>query len=211
MNRHPDSLRRPAPRCQSGTMLIIALIILVAMTLVGMATMRSVDTVTALAGNIGFRQSTMNAADQGIQAAADWLFTNKGPTLINDNNQNKPGSVGYFSSVTPGDDPDWNNPLTWEKAAQVNGGTPDAAGNVVEFLVHRMCKVKDCDPSGTCLGVPNTCASTLTAAGLTLEGADQTRPTDSHTTKPAIHYRITARAIGPRSSLSIVQTMVQAL
>ena len=43
------------PRKQRGTMLIIALIVLVAMTLAGIATMRSVDTATVMAGNIAFR------------------------------------------------------------------------------------------------------------------------------------------------------------
>jgi hypothetical protein len=40
---------------------------------------------------------------------------------------------------------------------------------------------------------------------------DQTRPTDTHTTAPAIHYRITAKAVGPRNSVSIVQTLVKAI
>jgi len=61
--------RLPTPRSQRGTMLIIALIVLVAMTLAGIATMRSVDTATVMAGNIAFRQSALNAADQGVQAA----------------------------------------------------------------------------------------------------------------------------------------------
>ena len=64
--------RLPTPRSQRGTMLIIALIVLVAMTLAGIATMRSVDTATIMAGNLAFRQSALNAADQGIQTA----FTN---------------------------------------------------------------------------------------------------------------------------------------
>src|SRR5881396_1690728 len=76
---------------QGGTILIIALIVLVAMTLAGIATMRSVDTATITAGNIGLRQASVNAADQGIQAGVDWLNTiitaNLGPTLIADNHQ----------------------------------------------------------------------------------------------------------------------------
>src|SRR5881409_243746 len=70
---------------QVGTILIIALIVLVAMTLAGIATMRSVDTATITAGNIGLRQASVNAADQGIQAGVNWLTANLGPTLIADN------------------------------------------------------------------------------------------------------------------------------
>src|SRR5260221_9854712 len=68
-------LRLPTLHNQRGTMLIIALIVLVAMTLAGIATMRSVDTATVLAGNIAFRQSALNAADQGIQAGLALLIT----------------------------------------------------------------------------------------------------------------------------------------
>jgi len=198
---------------QGGTILIIALIVLVAMTLAGIATMRSVDTATITAGNIGLRQASVNAADQGIQAGVDWLNTiitaNLGPTLIADNHQAGTASKGYFSSV-PANDPDWYDPLNWNEAGQLNNGNPDAGGNVVFFLIHRLCTLSNCDTNATCNGTANTCASTLSSADLAGEGHDQTRPTDSHTTVPAIHYRVTAKAVGPRNSISIVQSLVRA-
>ena len=195
---------------QGGTILIIALIVLVAMTLAGIATMRSVDTATITAGNIGLRQASVNAADQGIQAGVNWLIANLGPTLINDNHQPGTASKGYFSSV-PANDPDWYEPLNWSEAGQLNNGNPDAGGNVVFFLIHRMCNIPNCDTSATCgSNPPNICASTLSTAALTGQGSDQTRPTDSHTSVPAIHYRVTAKAVGPRNSISIVQSLVRA-
>ncbi|PYR21756.1 MAG: hypothetical protein DMF98_21560 [Acidobacteria bacterium] len=197
---------------QGGTILIIALIVLVAMTLAGIATMRSVDTATITAGNIGLRQASVNAADQGIQAGVNWLTANLGPALIADNHQSGTASKGYFSSVPPANDPDWYEPLNWSEAGQLNNGNPDAGGNVVFFLIHRLCPVANCDISATCGGNPNPniCASTLSTAALTGEGSDQTRPTDTHTSVPATHYRITAKAVGPRNSISIVQSLVKA-
>ena len=195
---------------QRGTILIIALIVLVAMTLAGIATMRSVDTATITAGNIGLRQASVNAADQGIQAGVNWLTANLGPTLVNDNHQPGTASKGYFSSVAA-NDPDWYEALNWSEAGQLNNGNPDAGGNVVFFLIHRMCAIPNCDSSATCGGnPPNICASTLSTAALTGQGSDQTRPTDSHTSVPAIHYRVTAKAVGPRNSISIVQSLVRA-
>ncbi len=195
---------------QGGTILIIALIVLVAMTLAGIATMRSVDTATITAGNIGLRQASVNAADQGIQAGVNWLIANLGPTLINDNHQTGTASKGYFSNV-PANDPDWYEALNWSEAGQLNNGNPDAGGNVVFFLIHRMCAIPNCDTSATCgSNPPNLCASTLSTAALTGQGSDQTRPTDSHTSVPAIHYRVTAKAVGPRNSISIVQSLVKA-
>jgi len=199
----------PLRASQGGTILIIALIVLVAMTLAGIATMRSVDTATITAGNIGLRQASVNAADQGIQAGVNWLTANLGPALVNDNHQPGTASKGYFSNVAGGD-PDWYDPLNWNEAGQLNNGNPDAGGNVVFFLVHRLCSIPNCGTSATCGGKPNTCASTLSTAALSGQGNDQTRPTDSHTTAPATHYRVTAKAVGPRNSISIVQTMVRA-
>ena len=207
------SRRARSPRLrtrQRGTILIIALIVLVAMTLAGIATMRSVDTATITAGNIGLRQASVNAADQGIQAGVNWLIANLGPTLINDNHQTGTASKGYFSNV-PANDPDWYEALNWSEAGQLNNGNPDAGGNVVFFLIHRMCAIPNCDTSATCgSNPPNLCASTLSTAALTGQGSDQTRPTDSHTSVPAIHYRVTAKAVGPRNSISIVQSLVKA-
>ena len=107
-------------------------------------------------------------------------------------------------------DPDWYESLNWSEAGQLNNGNPDAGGNVVFFLIHRMCAIPNCDTSATCGGKPNTCASTLSTSALALQGSDQTRPTDSHSTAPAFHYRVTAKAVGPRNSISIVQSMVRA-
>src|SRR5437667_10685624 len=189
---------------QGGTILIIALIVLVAMTLAGIATMRSVDTATITAGNIGLRQASVNAADQGIQAGVAWLTANLGPTLVNDNHQPGTASKGYFSSV-PANDPDWYDPLNWNEAGQLNNGNPDAGGNVVFFLIHRLCPVPNCDTSATCGGnPPNLSASTILTSSLAGEGSDQTRPTGSPSSAPSIHYRITAKAVGPRNSISIV-------
>jgi type IV pilus assembly protein PilX len=205
----------PSRARQRGTMLIIALIVLVALTLAGIATMRSVDTATIVAGNIGLRQASVNAADQGIQAGVNWLTATLAlapdfaGNLINDNHAPAANSVGYFSSVAPSE-PDWYSPANWSEAAQLNNGNPDAGGYVVSFLIHRMCSVPNCGTSGTCSSKSNTCASTLTTSALAQEGMDQTRPTDSHTTLPFIHYRITARAVGPRNSISVVQSMVRA-
>lgn len=50
-------------RAQQGVVLFVALIILVAMTLAGIALMRSVDTNVLIAGNLAFRQGATMAGD----------------------------------------------------------------------------------------------------------------------------------------------------
>lgn len=202
------------PRRQRGTMLIIALIVLVAMTLAGIATMRSVDTATVMAGNIAFRQSALNAADKGIQAGMTALLTPV-TTPVADLNQDRmgPGDIaGYFSS-TQVNEPNWSDPTVWSNAnrpaAQLNGGTADAAGNVVWFIVERLCLVANCQVGQKCGGIDNLCGSTPTSNVVTGEGEDNFRVTPGLQALPQVHYRVTARAVGPRNSIAIVQTLTR--
>lgn len=197
--------RRPA--AERGTVLIIALIVLVAMTLAGIATMRSVDTATVMAGNIAFRQSAVSAADQGIQAGYAWLTGN---FLTADLNNDNPG-VGY-SSNAPAIEPNWLDSATWDEAFQLNGGAPDAAGNKVWYKIERMCPLKACPANdSTCPGGANICGSTPDTGALSKEGQDHFRPTlaGAFSKPPAVHYRVTAKAEGPRRSISIVQVMLR--
>ena len=206
--------RLPTPHNQRGTMLIIALIVLVAMTLAGIATMRSVDTATVLAGNIAFRQSALNAADQGIQAGFALVSTPlTNPAADPTQDGMKLGLAGYYSSASP-TEPNWSDPSTWTNpdhtAVQLNGGAPDAAGNVIWFIAERLCEVPNCKAGDTCLGKPaNPCGSSPGARALSREGDDNFRVTPGLNPIPQPHYRITARAVGPRNSIAIVQTLVR--
>jgi len=193
---------RPASR-QRGVMLIIALIVLVAMTMAGIAMMRSVDTATIVAGNIAYKQSTVSAADQGLQTGYWWLSSNASGSTLHTNN---PGA-GYLSSV-PTTEPDWMNNGSWANAFALNADNPDAYGNRIHYLVHRMCPVPNCAPDATCLGNANTCGTTPDSTLISGEGIDKSKPA-FWTKPPQIHYRITARAIGPRNSVTVVQTMVK--
>jgi len=201
--------RLPTPRSQRGTMLIIALIVLVAMTLAGIATMRSVDTATVMAGNIAFRQSALNAADQGIQAGYALL---KIPSPASD--LTKDGSLwlvpapGYFSSAAI-TEPNWSDPAAWLNAVKLNGGTPDAAGNVIWFIAERLCTVPNCAANATCGGQTNICGSTPGSATLSREGEDNFRVLPGMGSLAQVHYRVTARAVGPRNSVAIVQTLAR--
>jgi Tfp pilus assembly protein PilX len=60
-------------QAQQGVVLFIALIVLVAMTMAGIAVMRSVDTNVLIAGNLAFRNAALSAADAGIESGRNWL------------------------------------------------------------------------------------------------------------------------------------------
>jgi type IV pilus assembly protein PilX len=198
--------RSSLPRArQRGVTLFISLIVLVAMTLAAIAMMRSVDTATVVAGNIGFRQSSVNAADQGLQAAYTWLGANIGTGgLSNDN-----AAQGYSSSVPNGEAPDWYlNAAAWPAPSAANVLATDAAGNSVSYLIQRLCPVPNCSPNATCGGVPNVCGQTLSSMAVSGEGVDQSSP-NFFSSPPQTHYRITIRSVGPRNSVAYIQTLMR--
>jgi len=193
------------PRRQRGVILLIALIVLVAMTLVAIGTMRSTDTGTVVAGNLAFKQTTLSATDQGIEAGYRWLINNAaGTTLQNDNVAN-----GYLSA-NPGTDPVWSDPNSgvWAQSLCLNGCVADANGNKTYYIIHRMCTEPNTPYNGTgASGVPNQCALTMpttpsqegdsmSIGGFAFQGGGQ------------LYYRITSKVIGPQNSISIVQALV---
>lgn len=201
--RIPTSARPAAgARHQHGVVLLISLIVLVAMTLAGVALMRSVDTTVVAAGNFAFKQSAIQVADNGTQRAAIWLGNNMGgAVLINDN-----ASAGYFSS-RPAQEPNWYDMANWGEGVVLDGGTPDASGNVIRYVIHRMCTQPNTPYNGSNAGVANECGlyypqSTSSVGGSMQVGAPQFLGT------PQIYYRITTRVDGPRNTVSVVQTTV---
>ncbi|KPK14894.1 MAG: hypothetical protein AMJ67_15710 [Betaproteobacteria bacterium SG8_41] len=186
---------------QRGTVLFIALIVLVAMTLAGIAIMRSVDTATLIAGNLAFKQATIQSADNGVEQAYQWLLANR--TVLANTNL----GAGYYSS-RPGSEPDWNDPLTWTSAATV--GT-DAAGNTTSYVIHRLCNCPDTLYNGTCAsGSAQQCALT-TASNVAPppgQGDSFAVGASGFLEDPKAYYRITVRTQGPRNTTSYVQSMV---
>jgi Tfp pilus assembly protein PilX len=205
MNRRiPRVVARRLPRRERGVMLAIALIVLVAMTLAGLGMMRSVDTSSIIAGNIGFKQSTVSGVDGALQAGIAWLVAQNaaGTDLSNDL-----PAKGYFSNV-PATEPDWSGSAAWAGAFQIDNGNLDAAGNRLSYRVERMCRIANCNPGAPCGGDTNLCASTKSSVAGTGPGSSKADPS-SWTTTSTVHYRITALAQGPRNSRTVVQTMVR--
>src|SRR5690242_5408269 len=83
---------RPVRSAQQGVVLLVALIVLIAMTLAGIGIMRSIDTGTLVAGNIGFRQAAVATGDSGIEQARSWLIANRN-SLDNNNT-----ALGYYAT-----------------------------------------------------------------------------------------------------------------
>lgn len=185
---------------QRGVSLFIALIVLVGMTLTGIGLMRSVDTNTVISGNLAFKQSTVQAADQGIETAYQWLVANAGSAVLN----NTDSAAGYSSSH-PATEPDWNDPDSWDGAVTLQ---PDAAGNAVSYVVHRLCTQPDTAYNGINGAAANECALTF-ISGASGAGGSMSVDAPAFVTNSHLFYRVTSRTAGPRGTSSVIQAVVR--
>lgn len=200
---------KPALRAaQRGVVLFIALIVLVAMSLAGIALMRSVDTGTIIASNLGFRQAGLHVADIGIEAARNWLTGVSPASTLYGDQPAVSGGTGYFASWGDavdliGNDPDPNkSDYDWANAITVGSPAPPS-GYTVRYVIHRLCRQTGNPASVTC--VKQQAATASTASGT--KGA-ASFGTFAISVPTSALYRVTVRVDGPRNSLSYVQAVV---
>jgi Tfp pilus assembly protein PilX len=191
---------------QSGVVLVVTLIVLVAMTLAGIALLRSVDTSTVIAGNLSFKQSAVASGDAGVEAAIAWLTANSA------NLQQDIPASGYYATSQNALDLTGNKPgggteddLDWGDTDAVRTLERDDAGNQVAYIIHRMC-----DNVGPLNGA--TCATEQTFQGGSSQGASRQMLTYQPGAWESVanrgFYRITARVSGPRNTTSYIQVVV---
>ena len=195
-------------RGERGVVLLIALIVLVAMTLAGLGMMRSIDTGTLVAGNIGFREAAVATGDAGVERARAWLMAN-----LNSLDSDQP-AVGYYSTRqdsldltgnrTEGglDGVDWGGSDPAQPVKGYSLGAVDASGNTVFYLIHRLCSIP-----GTINGLGQSCA-TISFSGT---GSSQDAPDYSSyalAVTNQVYFRVTTRVSGPKNTVSYVQAVL---
>ena len=187
------------PRRQDGVVLMVALIVLVAMTLAGIALVRSVDTSNIIAGNLAFKQAATNSGDTGIETAVAWLAQNAGPPLSND-----VPAQGYASSFNPAIGPTQSWDDYWNNVLAPNAITlpQDAAGNTVAYIIQRLCNQANMDP----LSINVDCAASQWSVAS--DSSSKTAGTVALIPIQQTLYRVTVRVRGPRNTVSYVQAIV---
>jgi len=191
------SARAQSRRRQRGAVLFIALIVLVAMSLAGIALIRGVDTANLIAGNLAFKQNATHGGDWGVEQARAWLQLQPAAALYND----VPGL--YSAAMQTGLDFTATDPSApdFDWSANSFGPVTDPAGNEVRYVVHRMCELAGNPGSVNCVRTTLGGTTGGTQGGATYGGA--ALPSTSQ-----IYYRITVRVTGPRNTVSYVQVMV---
>ena len=201
---------------QRGVVLFIALIVMVAMSLAAVALMRSVDTTTAVIGNLAFRQASILPANYGIEDAAAALF-----------NDASPSNVARIANVTvanaannyyPTHDPTgagWDNkygvptPLQTKPPSTFPRAKVDGAGNQITYVIERMC-----NPNAPAAAIP----ATNGAARGWCDMMAPKQPPGCTINDPCpgadfkqVFYRVTVRVDGPpgTNTVSFAQAMLR--
>lgn len=193
---------------QRGVVLFLALIALVVMSLAAVALIRSVDTNSVIAGNLAFKQAATASADAGVEAAINWLNANNSGGSLD----SSVFSVGYTANITndyvgtPGAEAYWNSLVASGvcNLPMVGGvctaspGTVDAAGNLVAFMIQRMCR------SAGSKAAAAGCSSATSSGG----GGSAEDGSDPFSVSTTIYYRVLVRVTGPRNTTSYVQSVL---
>ena len=197
------SYRNGLARTQRGVVLVIALVVLVAMSLGGVAIMRSVDTATLIAGNLAFKQRTIQGANIGLEHAIKWIADNKANLNVDNFGV---GGAGYYSASSTRFA--WETASSWNTAKVINNGNADAAGNVVSYVIHRLCNIPGVGISDT----NQLCGFDAGSGGANFEkpteGSSASSGGTRFTAASKLYLRIIVRSLGPRNSVSYIQGMV---
>ena len=180
------------PHTVRGVVLLVALVVLLVMTLTSLALVRTTTTGSSIAGSLALKQTATTGADLGLEhgLAQLELLSQNGAAL--DGNSAGAGYLASFDPRIAAKD------LQWDSAGR-RATADDGLGNEVHYMIHRLCSA----------------AGAVTAAGQSCvapEGSGCPGSSDSPggvvpcNDRPM--YRISARALGPRDTVSYVQMTV---
>lgn len=181
-------------RKQTGISLVIALIALVALTLAGLALVRSVDTGNLISGNFAFRQSALHTTDVGVEAAITALNT----IVTTSKDKNYPascasGACSYYALKQTTDTSGVPAVIDW---ANVPATTVDSS-YTVQYVIDRLCEgaLPVTDVAEQCMNTMQKTVSSNAAGHSKFSSAD------------LVYYRVTVRVAGPRNTVSFVQSI----
>ena len=206
----PRGLQARAPRRhQQGIVLFIALIVMVAMSLAGVALVRSIETTTAVVGNLAFRQAAMLPANMAVEAATAALFANASTTnaaTITDKEADL-ATENYYARLQAGE----VNGIPLQLQKKANFTLPkilyaDADKYFeVRYVIERMCQPAAPLPltTGTWINWCDVLPPKQGAGGL------ENKPGGNVPLDPIPFYRLTVRVDGPQNTTAFLQTMLR--
>ncbi|HVK56085.1 MAG TPA: hypothetical protein VM532_13780 [Burkholderiales bacterium] len=182
---------------QEGLILMVALIVLVAMTLAGIALVRSVDTSNVIAGNLAFKRGTVQASEIALNTARSKFQT--GGVLFGDEVRNLDNKTQNYSAVqlavnNPRGIPDiLVNKATFDSQFTAPRITDPNTNEEMRYVIERLCTRSGPSAREFCALADQT----------SISGSDNKSILDL--TSPVL-FRVTVRVDGPRNTVSFTQT-----
>lgn len=195
MTKHLPCLRATPPMAfasrhlQQGVTLLVALVVLLVMTITGLALVRTSTLGAGVSGSLALKQAATSGADLGLETGLAKLevLAATGTSALDANNS----ALGYYASVDPKASA---QSLAWDSAPVAT--TNDGLGNEVRYLIHRLCsKAEALNAAGQSCVMPQ---------GEGCSGSSESIGSVSSCTQRPM-YRITAKVSGPRDTESYVQ------
>lgn len=193
--RHfPPSRPCTAPHRQRGVVLVISLIVLVALTLAGIALVRSTDTANVIAGNMAFRMGALQAVDTGVESA--FTATTSDTGFFAAPNVATTTVAGQYFPIINDANSDGLPDVDWSTVP----GTV-VQDNTVRWVVERLCSINVAGNQAE--QIAESCAVVPGPYNGSQRGGAAVRNPTQNTT-----YRATVRVEGPRNTLVIGQAIV---
>lgn len=207
---------------QRGVVLMIALIMLIALTLGGLALFRQTGAAVMIASNLTFKNSALVATDRGSEAARNWLVTSGVDLGV--------ASVanGYYpswcnTSVNGANVPDANNdgveddckaspapstfdPLVYNWANSALATANDGNGNAIRYVIHRLCRIPGSLNHTNAQSIPQECVTAATACQGTDTHTDEAANVSTTCLYP--YFRVTTQTTGPKNTVAYAQTII---
>lgn len=214
-----NGIGRQIARAQQGVVLFIALIALVALSLAGLAFMRSVDTGGMIAGNLAFTRAAVAYSDIGLEQARQELVALAGltctatagatPQPCLELGHPTPTGLGTKTFYSASMDSSWHyrNNADWDDTDSGVIASP-VSGYQIRFIVHRLCRDAGPVAGTTCVQDPTGAAI---GGGISLGSIDYGSILSqgaASAADPLPYYRITVRVQGPRNSVVYSQAWV---
>jgi type IV pilus assembly protein PilX len=211
LNRqNKNQFKNFSAKLQSGFVLFVALIALVAMSLAAAALIRSVDSSVLVAGNLASKQSATLAADTSISIAQGRIQAGTINTAADDLPK------GYYASVANDSDAlnylDLKDDATWTDAhsqlitsglsPDIDANNKDVGGNTIRYVVQRMCRSSGAPLTDCIFG------QAVRGGSSNSNICDQNGDCFNSQQGSSPLYRITSRVVGPKNTVSLIQAYV---
>lgn len=190
------SVRRPPSHAQRGVVMVIALIALALLLIGGAALVRSVDSSSLLAGNLGFKRDMSNHAERAVVAVRQLMRT--GALATEDSRASNQPAANY-SAVTLAANSRGVPTLLLKEGALGEAGysgadiVDDDSGVRIRYVIDRQCAATGAFDLSRC-----TAGTGAADAG----GTDWQRKPGAEG-RPV--YRVSVRVSGPRDTLAFYQ------